>query len=229
MNDPRLLVAAALLLAGSPAKAAPPAKGTPQPPGESSFTLSLEAGYFHINASDSAHAVLGSAGGFMLGGDVRYVFARHFFAGAGVRHFGKDGERVFVADAGGPVFPLGLPLHLSLTPVDFVVGYRFGGGKPGRNKGQGLVPYFGAGLELARYHETSDIAGLTEESNETKAGVQFLAGLEHHRRPLVFALEAAYSIVPNAIGVGGVSQIFDEKDIGGFRVMGRVGYRFARK
>ena len=42
----------------------------------------------------------------------------------------------------------------------------------------------------------------------------------------MLAAEVAYALVPNAIGVGGVSKIYGEDDIGGFRVVGRVGYRF---
>jgi hypothetical protein len=32
--------------------------------------------------------------------------------------------------------------------------------------------------------------------------------------------------VGSALGVGGVSKIYGEDGIGGFRVMGRLGYRF---
>ena len=83
------------------------------------FGISGDAGYMDLtSAKKSAQAVFdGSSGGFTAGGSLRYVFGRTFFVAAGARFFDKTGERAFVADASSPVFPLGHPLKLTLTPL----------------------------------------------------------------------------------------------------------------
>jgi opacity protein-like surface antigen len=223
MRRPTLAASALVLAAASVfADEAPPPKSPPS--GESFLALGLEGGYFHWNPTESATAVLGSASGFMFGGEVRFAFKNGIYAAAGGRHFSKDGQRVFVAAPGSPVFPLGFPLQVSLTPFDFVAGYRFGGHR--WKSGARLVPYLGVGLEVASYNESSVVAGETEQSSQTKAGAEFLGGLEYFRRPWSFGVELAYSTVSGAIGVGGVSQVFGETNIGGFRVMAKVGYSF---
>ena len=209
---PRVLLAsAALALAASSAHA-------------QSFGIDAEVGYRTLSATKSADAVFGSSSGLTVGGSAQYAFKKGIFVRGGYRHFGKDGERVFVADATSPAFPLGFPLKASINSVDVVGGWRFrlGGKKPSP-----LVPYLGAGLELASYKEESTVAGLVEKNDQSKTGFQFLGGLEYKGfGKLVLAAEVAYAIVPNALGVGGVSKVYGEDDIGGFRVVGRVGYRF---
>ena len=189
-----------------------------------SFGVDVEAGYAALSASQSADAVFGSSGGFTLGGSAQYALKKGMFVRAGYRHFGKDGEKVFLADANSPAFPLGFPLTVTLNSIDILGGWRFklGGQKPSR-----FVPYLAAGLLISSYHEQSTVADLVEKSDQTKTGFQFLGGLELRAfGKLTLAAEGAYAIVPNAIGVGGVSEIYGEDDIGGFRVMGRLGYRF---
>jgi opacity protein-like surface antigen len=189
-----------------------------------SFGVDLEAGYATLAASQSADTVFGSSGGFTLGGSAQYAFKKGIFVRGDYRHFGKTGEKVFLEDANSPAFPLGFPLTVSINSIDILGGWRFklGGKKPSR-----VVPYLAAGLVISSYHEESTVAELVEKNDQTKPGFQLLGGLEGRAfGKFTLAAEAAYAIVPNAIGVGGVSQIYGEDDIGGFRVMGRVGYRF---
>ena len=42
------------------------------------------------------------------------------------------------------------------------------------------------------------------------------------------AAEGAYSSVPDSIGVGGVSKVYGEKDLGGFSVLGKVVVSFGK-
>ena len=209
---PRVLLAtAALALAAAPVH--------PQ-----SFGVDFEAGYRTLTASNSADAVFGSSSGLTLGGSAQYAFRKGPFVRAGYRHFGKDGQKVFVADATSPAFPLGFPLTASINSIDLLAGWRIG---LGGQKPSPFVPYLGVGLELASYKEESTVAGLVETNNQSKTGFQFLGGLEYKGLgKVVLAAEVAYALVPNAIGVGGVSKVYGEDDIGGFRVVGRVGYRF---
>jgi opacity protein-like surface antigen len=184
----------------------------------------LPLGYRTLSASRSADAVFGSSGGFNVGLSAQYIFPRGLFARAGFRTFGKEGEKVFLADAGSTPYPLGFPLKADINSIDVLGGWRF---KLGGKKPSSFVPYVAAGLEIASYSEESTVAGLVETSDQTKTGFQFLGGLEYRGfGNFALGVEAGYSLVPNALGVGGVSKIYNEDDIGGFRVMGRVGYRY---
>src|SRR5512141_3146837 len=84
-----------------------------------------QVGYLSMAASNTAKAVFGSSDAATYGGALRYTFWRGAFASAGVRTFSKDGERVFVATATGPVQKLGFPLQMTTTPIFLDVGYRF--------------------------------------------------------------------------------------------------------
>lgn len=181
------------------------------------FTLEGQAGYSDLSrAKDSAKAVFdGSSGGFTWGGGVGYHFDNGFFATAWARHFSKDGERVFVAGPGQEVFPLGHPLSVRIIPVQLTIGYRF-------FEGQSLVPYVGAGGGITSYHEESTVAGITDTTSETKGSGHVLAGIELGRGALRLGAEVGYTFVPNALGIGGVSQVYGESDIGGFFFVGKI-------
>ena len=182
--------------------------------------ISADAGYFDFtNARKSAQAVFdGSAGGFTGGGSLRYSFSGGLYVAAGARYFAKTGERVFVADEGGEVFRLGHPLKVRVVPVYALVGYRFE-----RRRGLPLVPYFGLGGGITSYHEESEIGGLVEGVvDETKGAGYGVLGLEYGRGALRFGVELMYSLVPNAAGVGGVADVYDEDDIGGLTVVGKL-------
>lgn len=213
LRNPRALgrvgavCAAAFLAAAVPASA-----------GE--FGISGDAGYFDLtSAKKSAQAVFdGSSGGFTGGGSLRYVFGRGFFFAGGARFFEKTGERVFVADASSPVFRLGHPLKLSLTPVYVIGGYRFE-----RESGMPLVPYIGLGGGAYFYKEDSQIGGITEDTlDQTKTAWYGVVGLEYGRSKLRFGVEFMYSVVPDSAGLGGVSEVYGEDDIGGFTIVGKL-------
>src|SRR5262245_12397270 len=141
-------ILASMLLGLIAVAAVPPAAAQTEPeaaptkpkvPGDG-LAFEVLGGYFDMtNASRSATAVFGSSGGFTIGGGVRYGFSAHLYAEASGRGFSKSGERVFVEDAGRPVFRLGHPLDVSLTTIQATGGWRF---RPGHS----LVPYGGLGL-----------------------------------------------------------------------------------
>ena len=202
--------AAVILLAASASSA-----------GGGGFAVDADAGYNNLTgAKNSAKAVFdGSSGGVTYGGGVRYDFGNGFFVGGWGRVFSKDGQRVFVADATSPVFPLGHPLKVRLVPLQATFGYRFGAGSL-------VAPYVGAGGGVTLYHEESDVAGVVESNDQTKASGHVLAGVEIGRGSLRFATEAAYAFVPNTIGLGGVSKDYGETDVGGFSFVGKVVFSF---
>jgi hypothetical protein len=202
---PRVLLAAVLLLAsGGPLHA-------------QGFSLEAYGGYASLSrASKSADAVFGSSGGGTYGGAIGYAFEKGIYVSAGARYFSKSGTRVFVADASSPPFSLGHPLKVKIVPIYATVGYRF------RLGDSAFVPYVGAGGGITLYDEESTIAGLTDTTSQSKGGGHVVGGLEFGRSRMRVAVEAIYSTVPNTIGVGGVSKVYGEKDVGGFTVLGKV-------
>jgi hypothetical protein len=186
-------------------------------PSSAEVTFALDGGYFMMtNASNSAEAVFGgSKGGFTGGAEVTFGLSRSFFIGAGGRFFQKTGERVFVADPSGPVFQLGHPLKIRTIPVYGLLGFKF-------SPDATLVPYVSAGAGVTFYKEESTVGGLTEENSQTKFGGMVAIGADYGRGPVRFGLEANYSFVPSTIGLGGVSAVYDETDVGGFTILGRL-------
>lgn len=204
----------------------------------SGLLLSASGGYLDVNFKDSLKAVTiqpdkegeeaGSSGGGTFGGDVGYVFNDHLFFTLGARVFSKNGERVFVADPGSPVFKLGFPLKLKLVPAQATVGWRFG---QQRVFSVPLTPYVGIGGGLTSYREESSVAGEAHDFSVTKAGVHGLVGVEFGGGRLRFAVEAAYSSVPDAIGDSptGVSKIYGEKDIGSTTILGKIVFTTSKR
>ena len=181
------------------------------------FAFEGQLGYADLTqAKDSAKAVFdGSSGGFTWGGGAGYRFDNGFFTTLWVRSFSKDGERVFVAAPGDQVFPLGHPLSVRIVPVQVTIGYRFA-------RERSLVPYVGAGGGITSYHEESTVAGLTDSTSETKGSGHVLAGVELGRGTLRGGLELGYTFAPNALGLAGVSQVYDESGVGGFFFVGKI-------
>ena len=191
--------------------------GSPSAAGE--LAVEAQAGYFDMAAKDSAQAVFGSSGGVTLGGAVRYNVWRGAFVSAGVRTFSKEGERVFVLSPGGAVQKLGFPVSLRLTPVLLMAGYRF-------RHGRTIVPYAAAGASVTSYSESSDVAGESFDLTATQTGFAAAAGVEYGRSRFRAGLELGYSKVPGVIGLGGVSKVYGEDDIGGFHLVGKIAVAF---
>lgn len=184
------------------------------------FSLAFEAGYQGLNAaSDSAKAVFdGSTGGTTFGGSARVGLGRLFVVGAGARFFSKDGQRVYVADPGSPVFPLGHPLELKLRPIYGFAGVRlFADSK--------LVPYLALGGGATSYKETSTVGGETTEVSESKGTFLVMLGADWRVHPNVsLGVEGRYTSISDAIGLAGVSKVYGEDNLGGFSFAGRLGF-----
>jgi opacity protein-like surface antigen len=201
------VLAAALLLAGA------------HPAAALDWGIGVEGGYSEMtNASKSAKAIFdGSKGGGTIGGFVRVGLGQSFFLEAHGRHFQKTGERVFIADPPGEVFPLGHPLTIRLIPVYGAIGYRF---MPNSH----FAPYVTIGLGATSYKETSDVAGLVETQSATKFSGHGALGVDYLAGPLRIGVEVGYSTVPNTIGDSGVSKVYNEKDVGGLTVLARLAF-----
>ena len=186
------------------------------------FAAELGAGYFGMSASKSADALFESSGGFTWGGAARYSFKGGIFVSAGARTFSKEGERVFVAGPTDTVARLGFPLSIRITPMFVTAGYRF-------REGKMVVPYAGIGGSLTSFREESSVAGRSYDESRTQGGFHVVGGAEVGRGRFRFGAEVGWSTVPDAVGVGGVSEIYGESDIGGWSVVGKVVIAFGGK
>jgi opacity protein-like surface antigen len=186
--------------------------------GDSGFAIEGQAGYQDLTqAKNSAKAVFGgSSGGTVYGGGLRYVWRRGIFVSVWGRSFSKEGERVFVADASSPAFPLGHPLKVHMVPLQATIGFR------AIPRNSPFTPYAGVGAGVTKYHEESTVGGVTDTFDESKFSGHVLAGIEVGRSSFRLAAEGGYTFVPNAVGIGGVSKIYGETGIGGFWAVGKV-------
>jgi len=186
--------------------------------GAGEVSLTLDGGWHELsNASSSAKAVFDASGGPTFGFAGQYGLGESFFIRVGARFFQRDGERVFVAAPGSPVFRLGHPLTVRIIPAYGLFGFRF-------LQGASLRPYIGVGGGATSYNEEGDVAGEILTSTANKASGHAVAGLDFGRGMFRFGGEVMYSVAPNAIGFGGVSQIYGEDDIGGLSAVVRISF-----
>jgi opacity protein-like surface antigen len=166
-------------------------------------------------ASQSAKAVFDSSGGAIFGGSVRLGFGPRWFAAVGSNYFSKDGERAFVADPTSPPFRLGHTLNARVIPVYALGGYRFRAGKT-------LVPYAAAGIGFTSFRESSTVAELEDVHSESKVSYHVAGGAEYGQGTVRFGAEILYTSAPDTLGLGGVSKVYDEKDVGGLSFMAKI-------
>jgi opacity protein-like surface antigen len=124
-----------------------------------------------------------------------------------------DAQRVFIDQ--GTVFPLGIPVRITMRPFDLVGGWRH----RSRNR---VSPYGGAGIVFFQYREDSDFAIAGDDVSERKTGVVALAGADVRVVRLVsVGGEFRYRAVDGVLGLGGVSQVFGDDQLGGFSFAAR--------
>jgi hypothetical protein len=175
-----------------------------------------------LNATQSFTAVLGTATVSSLGGGVDIVrIWKGAFARIAVARFTKTGTRVFV-DSTLHVYPLNIPLTVTMTPVEVGGGWRL----PSFDGKGHVVPYIGAAAVWLRYQESSMFADPSENTDTTFQGSALFAGIEGNVQRLNVGVEGLYRRVPQAVGAGGVSSTFKETDLGGVAVRLRVGVGF---
>ena len=170
-------------------------------------------------AKDTFEAITGKTrlGGFGAGVEVQQVW-RRLFARVSLSRMSKTGERVFVFE--NEVFPLGIPLELTLTPIEVSAGWRFA-----PSGARGIVPYVGGGALFMKFKQSSDGDDPGERVNETYNGFQLFGGIEI---PVWRYLSAGAEIgwrKANVPDPDGTLAAFGEKDLGGLtmRVMVSIG------
>jgi Outer membrane protein beta-barrel domain len=180
-----------------------------------------------IAASKSFKATLGTSRLTAFGGGGEVDIFRNLFVRATVTTTKKTGTRVFVdtTQSVPQVYSLHIPLTLTLTPVEVGGGLRF----PIGSSKTSITPYGGASFLSVGYQETSEHADASENTNQSFKGWAGFGGVEIGLlKWLAVAAEAQYRSVPNAIGAGGVSQDFNEKNIGGFTARVTIGFRSSK-
>ncbi len=124
-----------------------------------------------------------------------------------------EGERVFVHD--GTVFRLGIPTTIHWRPLDIAAGWRM--------TGRRYTPYAAIGLTTIAYKESSEFARAGDDVSETASGLLLVGGIDIRVwRWMSLGGEVRHRSVTGVLGVGGVSEVFGEDQLGGTTVGIRV-------
>jgi hypothetical protein len=215
MTRLRAMVLAGVLGCGTQAfaQAARPAQ-RPEPPPLPPPTLEISGvamlGLTSFTATESFDAALDSHVGSIFGGGVKVGLPLGgLFVGVEAWHFGHVGERVFLFE--GKDFSLGIPLEVTITPIELSAGWQFRFRRAPRFR-----PYVSGGISSYAYREVSDFATDAENLEERFTGYHLAAGAEFPiERWLGVGWELNWTSVPDAIGEGGVSKAFNETNLGG--------------
>jgi hypothetical protein len=221
MTRPLVGITTALLLAL--AIATPAAAQTRTAPRKPAGSRTIQiGGYAMVGridfvAKDSFDAILGSTSGVILGGGATVGLPLGgLFVDIGGWRFSDDGERVLVIN--NEEIPLGIPVEVTITPIEISAGWRFRIRRMPK-----LQPYVAGGYTSYGYKETSSFAAVGEDVDDRFPGYHLRGGAEFKVTPwLGVAGEAAWTTVPDAIGKSGVSEVFNDTDLGGTSVRLRV-------
>ena len=186
-----------------------------------SFALMVDAGLRTLsNSPDTEKAIFGQKRGIGAGLGLSYEQGSRWRFGADVRRINREGERAFAADRTSEAFRLGHPLTLTMTQSLASVTFRFGKIGP-------VSPYIGVGGGVLSWREQSSIAGLIEKANGSAGLFEARMGVERAQGPVRIGVEGGLTFASNAVGVGGISKVYEEDDLGGLFVVVKIG--FARK
>ena len=140
------------------------------------------------------------------GGGLELV-SKGFYVDLTGSRFKKTGQRAFRAN--DQTFQLGIPLNVTITPLEFTFGYRFG-------SGHRVVPFGGGGIGSYRYQETSSVSDASENVDTKHTGYLAVGGVEFRAaRWIRVSVDAQYTHVTGILGSGGISQQVGEDDLGG--------------
>ena len=165
--------------------------------------------FMRMAAAEGFEAVTGSSTILHYGGGVQgYDVWKHLFVEGTIEYGPADGERVFVHE--GEVFPLGIPLEVTMLPIDMVAGWRFASRSP-------ITPYVGGGYSLVNYRESSEFAEEGDDLDEWHSGFVVMGGIEvRASRLIAIRGEAKYREVPGGLDGGGAASALGETSLGGF-------------
>ncbi len=133
------------------------------------------------------------------------------FVDVGAWRFRGDGERVFVFE--GEEFPLGIPVEITVTPLEVSAGWQFrfrraAAAAAVRRRRLHVVQLPG---DVAICHRRRRTSTRRFGGYHLRGGVGIPDGAMARRR----VAKSTWTTVPDAIGKAGVSAAFDETDLGG--------------
>jgi hypothetical protein len=210
-----LMVASDAIAQAKPQPRRPPPPPLPPPTLEIGGYAML--GAMNFTAADSFDVILGSPSGTIFGGGARVGLPiGGLFIDVGAWRFHGEGERVFIFE--GQEFPLGVPVEITITPLEVTAGWQFRFRRLPRFR-----PYIGGGLTSYGYKETSQFAAGQEDVDERFDGYHLLGGAEYRvSRWIAVGGDVNWSTIPDAIGSSGVSEVFDETDLGGVSIRFKI-------
>lgn len=197
------------------------ALAAPSSAGAGEIALIFDAGLRTMsNSPDTEKAIFGQENGIGYGLGVTYDRGSRWRFGVEGRRIQREGERAFAADRTSEAFRLGHPLTLTLNEGLASTAFRFGKFGP-------VTPYIGVGAGVVSWREESDIAGVAESASGTTGIFEARLGIETRQGPLRLGIEGGITLARNAVGGGGISKVYEETDLGGLFVVGKIG--FSRK
>ena len=203
--------------AGASRRLGPRSPSPRRPAAAGELAIEAQAGYFDMAATNSAKAVFGSSGGVHLRRRRPLHLLARRFVSAGARTFSKDGERVFVAAPSGPVQKLGFPLSVAPHPdLRSRVGYRFRNGQDDRPLRRRRRRDHVLQREERRRRREPSTTTARRRASSARPGSRSAAA-PSLRRP-----RPATRRCPSAVGLGGVSKVYGEDDLGGSYVIGKL-------
>jgi hypothetical protein len=172
-------------------------------------------------AKQSFAATLGTSTllGFGAGVDVINLRGGGLFMRVAVSVMSKSGTR-----SDGTVSN-NIALDVTMLPVDLAVGWRFNH----VTRTNQMTPFVGGGALLLHYSETTPAGSSTDNTIAWFAGFEMFGGVDLRLgSSLTVAPEVDFRSLPGAIGSGGLSQVFNETNLGGVAFRVTVGVRLGR-
>ena len=159
-------------------------------------------------AKTTVEAAFGKSMQPFFGGGFQVASPGGLYIELGITRFQKTGQRAFISN--GQTYPLGIPLTVTVTPIEFSIGYRFGA------KSSRVIPYVAGGIGRYNYREESDFAGDGDNVDIHHVGYLATGGVEIRVQKWIgVAVDANYTHVTGILGTGGVSKDAGEMDLGG--------------
>jgi hypothetical protein len=169
-----------------------------------------------VAATDSFNAVFGSRQVEAYGGGAEINVWKTLFLRIAAAHTRRAGTRVFVDD--NQVFPLNIPMTVTMTPIEAGGGWRFG--SHGR-----ITPYVGGAFLTVAYTETSDFATSADNVNERYTGGEGFGGADILLTKNLFVggeVQFRHISVPDVST--SVMHAFGESDLGGVTARILIGF-----